>query len=616
MFCCKCKSDTPHILLNDKEPQEIEDVKLTSNEKKRENWGNKVQFILACVGYAVGLGNVWRFPYLCYKSGGGAFLIPYLLMLILCGIPLLLMELGVGQYCRLGPVGAFKKLCPFLKGTGAATVMITFLLTTYYNVIIAWAIFYFIASFQSELPWNKCNQTWNTDDCFSNEDYLRLGPGNKPNNTVASTQEYYDYRVLDISSGIDDPGGMRGEILGLLVVAWILVYLCLFKGVASSGKVVYFTATFPYLVLFALLINGVMLEGAIEGIKFFLIPEWEKLLEADVWVAAAAQNFNSIGIAFGSMIALSSYNKFHSDTLLRDTFLVSLLNAATSIFASFVIFSVIGYIAHIQGEDVEDVVTDGPGLVFVVYPAAFDTMPVPQLWSALFFFMLICLGIDSQFAMVEVVVATFQDGFPSLRKFYFNRKEILVAYICIFTLLLGLPNITRGGIYYFQLMDWYIAVVSLFFIAICEVAAVSWFYGGNRLGRNIRQMTGSYPNIYFRFCWYVLSPIFILVIMVFNIVDFNPVKYGDYEYPSWAQGLGWCVAALSMIWIPIGAIHALIKGDGSIKERFLTSFKSEIDEKTYERDMDQPLTIVTCEFPPPYDDVMAGPEEIDMTQLN
>ena len=131
----------------------------------RESWGSTLSFILACVGYAVGLGNIWRFPYLAYKSGGGAFLIPFAVMLLLCGIPLLYMELAAGQYTRRGPIGAMGKLSPILKGAGVATVIMTFLLSTYYNVIMSWALFYFISSFSSVLPWEQCNHEWNSQEC-------------------------------------------------------------------------------------------------------------------------------------------------------------------------------------------------------------------------------------------------------------------------------------------------------------------------------------------------------------------------------------------------------------------------------------------------------------------
>ncbi len=156
----------------------------------RETWGSRASFLLACIGSAVGLGNIWRFPYLCYKSGGGAFLIPYIIMLILCGIPLLFMELTMGQYSRQGPIGALGKICPIFQGAGVATVVISFWLCTYYNVIISWAMFYLANSFQDPLPWSKCGNWWNSDACW---DVLsNASVASQDGKDISSSQEFFE----------------------------------------------------------------------------------------------------------------------------------------------------------------------------------------------------------------------------------------------------------------------------------------------------------------------------------------------------------------------------------------------------------------------------------------
>ncbi|MGH0167380.1 UNVERIFIED_CONTAM: hypothetical protein FKN15_052117 [Acipenser sinensis] len=639
-----------------------------------------------------------------------AFIIPYVVMLFLCGIPLLFLEFSIGQYMRLGPVHAMAKICPLLKGVGVATVVISFLLCTYYNVIIAWALYYLFSSFQSTLPWQNCNNTWNVpENCSSgftgNATHLQsasqqffdrrvlqmsggvdqpgqirwelLGllilawiivylcifkgikstgkvvyftaifpyfilialfinnvqlPGAKDgilyfltprwdkllevqstlpwqncNNTwnvpencssgftgnathlQSASQQFFDRRVLQMSGGVDQPGQIRWELLGLLILAWIIVYLCIFKGIKSTGKVVYFTAIFPYFILIALFINNVQLPGAKDGILYFLTPRWDKLLEVQVWVNAAAQIFNSIGIGFGSMISMASYNKFNNN-ILRDTLIVTLTNSATSIFAGLVIFSAIGYMAHIHHLPVDNIATDGPGLVFVVYPEAFVTMPVSPMWAALFFFMLLCLGLDSQFAMVEVMVTSLMDGcgkqllrvlkrkellvlavclvafllgIPNVTQFamvevmvtslmdgcgkqllrVLKRKELLVLAVCLVAFLLGIPNVTQGGIFFFQLLDHHTAVVSLMFLAFFEVVAICWIFGVKRLTRIVTEMLGAPPNMFFKVCC---------------IVQYSPARYGKtYTYPPWAEVLGWFFSLCSIIWIPLGAVHTL-----------------------------------------------------------
>ncbi|KAF0033854.1 hypothetical protein F2P81_013920 [Scophthalmus maximus] len=522
----------------------------------RPTWSGRLDFVLASVGYAVGLGNVWRFPYLCYSSGGGAFLIPYLTMVLLCGIPLLFMEFAIGQYTRLGPVHALAKICPLLKGVGLATVVISFVFSTYYNVLMSWALYYLFNSFGGTLPWKSCNNTWNVvGNCSSGF------PGNATHLKSAS-QQFFDHRLLEKTNGIEEAGGIRWELFGYLIIAWVIVYLCIFKGVKSTGKVVYFTAVFPYFILFALLINNLQLPGAKNGILFFVTPVWSKLFEVKVWVKASAQVFNSIGIAFGSMISMASYNKFNNN-ILRDALIVSVTNSFTSILAGFVIFSAIGYMAHIHNLPVDNIATDGPGLVFVVYPEVLSTMPISQLWAPLFFLMLLCLGLDSQFATVDVAVAFLKDEFGAKILPFLKREELLTLAVCVFCFALGIPHITKGGIYVFQLMDHYTAVVSLVLLAFFEVIAVCWIFGVRRLSLMIKKMQGKTPNIYFRVCWMLLSPLLVLCILISSLVQYTPVHYGKYTYPVWAELLGWCVSLVSIVWIPLGAVHEICSNKGS-----------------------------------------------------
>ncbi|XP_038153530.1 sodium- and chloride-dependent GABA transporter ine isoform X1 [Cyprinodon tularosa] len=531
-------------------------------EPSRPTWSRQIEFTLAGIGCAVGLGNVWRFPYLCYRSGGGAFLVPYLFMLAVLGIPLLYMELTVGQYTRRGPVHALATVCPLLKGVGMASVAISFIMCTYYNVVITWALYYLFSSFQAPLPWQSCNNTWNTPNCTDQA----------TNSSYSSTasQEFFNYRMLDQTSGVEEAGTLRWELFLILILAWILIYLCIFKGVKSTGKVVYFTALFPYVILIALLINNVQLPGASDGIAFFIVPEWEKLRSVEVWVNAAAQIFNSIGIGFGSLLAMSSYNSFNNNVL-KDTLFISITNSLTSILAGFVIFSAFGYMSYLQGIPVSQLAVDGPGLVYVVYPQAFANMPVSQLWAVLFFFMLLCLGLDSEFAMVEVMVTSFMDEFYHQVLRIFKRKEFFVLVLCGVALLLGIPCVMQVGIYVFQLMDHYTAIVSIMFLAFFEIIAICWSYGVKRLSSNLEEMTGGRPNIFFRLCWLIVDPVLITVILIFSIIQFKPARYGNYVFPPWAQGVGWIIALASIIWIPLGAIHTLWVLPGSLTEKLKLS---------------------------------------------
>ncbi|KAF7278749.1 hypothetical protein GWI33_008054 [Rhynchophorus ferrugineus] len=412
---------------------------------RRQHWSNKLQFVLACVGYSVGLGSIWRFPYLCYKSGGGVFLIPYIIIMIFIGGPMLYMELAVGQFTGRGPIGALGHLCPLFKGTGLGSVVISFLMSTYYSVIIAYGVYYFFTSFRSKQPWDDCSHRWNTPYCWvpskSAENVT------KPIYSQSPAEEFYDRKVLQIGRGIEDFDILRWELVACLICAWVLIYFGIWKSIKSSAKVRYFTATFPFVIIVVLLIKSLTLEGADKGMRYFFRPKVELLLDAKVWVNAASQTFNSMGCAFGSMISFASYNKYNN-SILHDTIAVWLVNGITSLMVGIFAFATIGNIATEQGTSIEDVIDDGPGLIFVVYPQTMAKMPSSQLWAVFFFFMLICLALNSQFAIVEVVVTSIQDGFPGWIKKHLMCHEVLVLLICVISFLFGIPNVTQVIIRY------------------------------------------------------------------------------------------------------------------------------------------------------------------------
>ncbi|XP_070954331.1 sodium-dependent proline transporter isoform X5 [Macaca nemestrina] len=275
------KPVTPDLLMTPSDQGDVDlDVDFAAD---RGNWTGKLDFLLSCIGYCVGLGNVWRFPYRAYTNGGGAFLVPYFLMLAICGIPLFFLELSLGQFSSLGPLAVWK-ISPLFKGAGAAMLLIVGLVAVYYNMIIAYVLFYLFASLTSDLPWEHCGNWWNTELCLEHRG-SKDGNGALPLNltcTVSPSEEYWSRYVLHIqgSQGIGSPGEIRWNLCLCLLLAWVIVFLCILKGVKSSGKVVYFTATFPYLILLMLLVRGVTLPGAWKGIQFYLTPQFHHLLSS------------------------------------------------------------------------------------------------------------------------------------------------------------------------------------------------------------------------------------------------------------------------------------------------------------------------------------------------
>uniref|UniRef100_A0A4W5PPR5 Transporter n=1 Tax=Hucho hucho TaxID=62062 RepID=A0A4W5PPR5_9TELE len=503
-------------------PQEDESG---DENKARGNWTNKLDFILSMVGYAVGLGNVWRFPYLAFQNGGGAFLIPYLIMLCLAGIPIFLLEVSLGQFASQGPVSVWKAI-PALQGCGIAMLIISVLIAIYYNIIMCWTLYYLFASLKGSLPWANCKNEWNTLDC-KDKDMLLLGKTTM-------------YNVLHISKGIEYLGDIRWPLAGCLLLAWLIVYLSLAKGIKSSGKVVYFTATFPYVVLVILLFRGVTLPGAGDGILYFITPKWEKLNDAKVWKDAATQIFFSLSAAWGGLITLSSYNKFHNNCY-RDTIIVCIVNSATSIFAGFVIFSVIGFMAHELKVPIEKVADEGPGIAFVVYPEALTRLPLSPFWAIIFFLMLLTLGLDTMVTNPHCV----------------NPPPI--HWLCI-------TGLRCNGMYMLQLVDTYAASYSLVIIAICELIGISYFYGLQRFCEDIEMMIGFQPNRFWRICWAFVTPTILTVCVCVRSIRNGVMTYEDYTYPPWSMVMGWLMVVCSVIWIPIMFVIKMHLAPGSFME--------------------------------------------------
>ncbi|XP_066561746.1 sodium- and chloride-dependent GABA transporter 2-like [Amia ocellicauda] len=200
--------------------------------KDRGQWVNKWEFLLAVAGQIVGLGNLWRFPYLCYKNGGGAFLIPYVLFMLTGGIPLFILETAVGQYTSLGGTACWRKICPLFEGIGSCTFVMVLYGGTTYIIVLAWAFFYLFSSFSSELPWASCGHTWNTDACVEFEEQNHTSNCTDPIRATSAVQEFWERRVLGVSRGID----LTWELALCLLLSWIVCYFCVWKGVKSTGK--------------------------------------------------------------------------------------------------------------------------------------------------------------------------------------------------------------------------------------------------------------------------------------------------------------------------------------------------------------------------------------------
>ncbi|XP_052815419.1 sodium- and chloride-dependent glycine transporter 1-like [Mya arenaria] len=557
----------------------------------RQRWGKRIEFFLTAVGFSVGVGDLWRFPYLVMKNGGGAFLIPIVIFNVFGAIPIVYLEMIMGQYSQSGAVSVWR-VCPLFKGVGYGTIIATFLFSIYYAVIICWMLYYFIHSLFPKLPWDSCDNDWNIQEtCVkirvvedsvattmaSNVSSITstLSPAltsTVSNLTTAAvakmkpetaSEQFFKYEALKISEGLEELGAVNWPIFGCLAAIEVVCFLCIFKGVKLTGKVVYFTVLGPFAILLVFLIRGALLEGADIGIKFYLTPDLDKLSDISIWAEACMQVFVSIGPGFGGMITFASYNKF-SNNCMRDAILVCLMDLLTGFLGGFVIFSVLGHVSHKTGIEIENFKESGFSLGFIAYPEAANYLPPPQLWCALFFVMSIFLGIDSQFPNYEIVVTALRDEFSKLLK---GKTTILTLIVILAAFLLAIPMVTEGGMYLLTLVDWYAATFSVTIFALTELLVMTYIYGIKNIDQNMLEMTGRRVPIVFKICWLVITPILLTVTLGFTVYTYSPPAYQGYVYKPWAVALGWCIAAASIVPIPVYIMYSLYNGEGTILER-------------------------------------------------
>lgn len=474
----------------------------------RQRWSSKMIFLFAAIGSAVGLGNVWRFPYLAGKYGGGAFLIPYLIMLVVLGVPLLIMEFAIGQRMQLGAVGSFRKIRHKLAGIGLGAVLCGFVVCSYYAVIMAWSVLYCTYSF--DLKWGD------------------------------NTEAFFHKSVLHLSSDPAQIGFISTPILLALVVVWLFIYFSVWKGVKSVGKVVLVTMPLPIILLIILVIRGLTLPGGLDGVKFYLRPNVEAFLDRELWSAAASQIFFTLSIAFGIMIAYASYRHESSD-IAKSAVVTAVTNSAISIVAGFAVFSTLGYMAAQSGIDITEYAKDkGMGTSFVVFPRALSMLPLAPLFALAFFIMLVTLAVDSAFSLVEAVSTVVHDRYPQI------RKESVTLCVCLAGFACGIVFTTSAGLIYLDIVDYFITNYGLVTVGLLEALAVGWLYGAENLRKYINDVSdikiGKWWNVAIRF----VIPVFLIVLLIFQVITDVQEPYSG--YPQWALiCFGWAVLAVVLL---------------------------------------------------------------------
>lgn len=492
--------------------------------ESRSQWGTRAGFIMAAVGSAVGLGNIWRFPSVAYENGGGAFFIPYLFALLTAGIPILIMEFTMGHKYKGSAPLTYRRINKKAEWVGWWSVIVAFVISTYYSVIIAWAISYSVFSF---------NLGWGDDtEAFLYKDYLNLA----------------------------DPGEMGHLVPGVLIpliIVWIVVLGILFKGV-KKGIEVANRIFIPALVIIFIIIviRAVTLPGALSGLDAFFAPDFDKIMEPSVWVAAYGQIFFSMSIAFAIMITYSSYLPKKSD-ITNNAFITGFGNSSFELLCGIGVFSALGFMATQQGVPIDKVVDGGVGLAFVIFPEIINQFPAfNELFGVLFFVSLVLAGLTSLMSITETYVAGLVDKFNISR----NKAVLFGGGLAA---LISLLFATQGGLNFLDLTDYFINQFGVAFLGLVEVILMAWVF--RKLGEfktHANDISDIQLGAWWTFSLSVITPI-VLGYQMFGLFKDNLLKefatetgnYGNYTDTIIFFG-GWLIAIGAIV---IGILLSLSK---------------------------------------------------------
>jgi len=450
--------------------------------------------LLAAIGSAIGLGNIWRFSYMAYSHGGGAFLVPYVIALITVGVPLLILEFGLGHE-RIGSAPlAFSKISRKWEWLGwwAVTFMM-FGLSFYYTAIISWCINFFYLS-------------------------LNLGWGDDPN-------AFFFTKFLAMSKSPSELGEIRTPILAGLIIVWFLNWLIIYRGVQKGLELANKIFMPMLFALTTVLVSwSITLDGAMTGIKAYLTPDFAKLLSPEVWIDAYSQIFFSLSLGFGIMIAYASYLPAKAN-ITRYALLTGIINCGYSIFAGFAVFSVLGFMATSQEQPLADVVSQSIGLAFVAYPKALSLMPGGNLFGAIFFLCLSVAGISSSISIIEAFTSAIID------KFGFSRKQVVTT-LSILGFLGSIVFASQAGIYWIDILDHFITHYGLVIVGIFECILVGWLFKIEILRRHINKISSIRLGIWWNGLIKYFVPLVLGIILLGDIYNEFKQPYGGYTWTS------------------------------------------------------------------------------------
>jgi neurotransmitter:Na+ symporter, NSS family len=492
--------------------------------EQRSKWGTNLGFLLAAIGSAVGLGNIWRFPYVAYENGGGAFLIPYFVALLTAGIPILMLEFALGHHGEASAPKAFRLIHGKWEWLGWWSVLfVMFGIELYYIVIIGWCGNYMIYSM---IP--SAIESWGVDaNKFFFDDFLAMSSASEDGAT----------------SAVWNLGGVRWPIAiavsAIWGINWVITYGGIERGIERAVKIM-----MPILLLItvSIVVWALFLPGASMGIKHYVTPDFGKITDLSVWISAYGQIFFSLSLGFGIMIAYSSYLPRDAN-IFKNSLIVGFSNSFYEVFAGFGVFSILGYMAMKQDIGIGEVVKSGIGLAFVAYPTAISMLPFGRLFGVLFFFLLLIAGISSSISIIEAFTAAMVD------KFAVSRKKIITT-VCLIGFVGSLLFTTNAGVHWIDIVDHFLNQYGLITVGFIEALVVGWLYRTDRLKTHIVSnlgLSGTRHKVFnyvvlqlWMYCVRFITPVALAIALVNSLVQEFRESYEGYPISGVIiLGVGW-----------------------------------------------------------------------------
>lgn len=472
---------------------------------ERQVFVSRSAFIMAAIGSAIGLGNIWRFPYVAYESGGGAFIVPYIIALLTAGIPLLFFDYALGHRARSSAPMAFRSLHRAAEPIGWFQTGLAIIIAIYYAAIVAWAISYTFFSL---------SQSWGDDaEGFLMSEYLQ-------------------------QSG---EAGLSGQfvpgVLIPLIVVWLVCLGILLLGV-QNGIARFSKIFIPVLVLIfaALVIRALFLPGAMDGLDAFFAPDWSALADPQVWVAAYGQIFFSLSVAFGIMLTYASYLKKKTN-LTGSGLVVGFSNSSFEMLAGIGVFAALGFMANAAGVAIDEVVGGGIGLAFIAFPTLISEMPGGAIFGVLFFLSLVFAGLTSLVSLIQVPIAALADKL-GIRE---RTSTIIVGGLMALVSVLTMPTVT--GLSVLDVVDAFANNVGIVGIALVAIIAVGWLLRRLPLLSDHLNHSSSFKvgRVWMIFVA-IVTPLVLGFMVIQQIITYATEGYGG--FPSgFVMVFGWGVIA-------------------------------------------------------------------------